>query len=297
MTDACYGGHGRCRAAGDHAGRLPSLSADGPTHRRTPHGGRDARFPARVPRRRLPRDRRAARPGHGARRRLRRRRRRPPGSPGSADSSSASTTTRRPRVDAAPRMGAQAACGSRRWTAAASGVRDRNRSTGCARRTSSSTSSRPSSTSPSWHGSPPTDGTALVITPNRPADFENPFHVSLFERTSSSRCSRLFFHDVTVHGLEGSPELHADFAQRRASGEKLLRLDPLDLRHKVPRELVRVGLRAGAPGRVPGARLVPHRHRLGSRRVAVLPHRRDRPDHARAVRGGAAAGSDVRTNV
>src|SRR5262249_48714424 len=25
------------------------------------------------------------------------------------------------------------------------------------------------------------DGTALVITPNRPADFENPFHISLFE--------------------------------------------------------------------------------------------------------------------
>ncbi len=39
---------------------------------------------------------------------------------------------------------------------------------------------------------------------------------------------------MTVHGLEGSPELHADFAQRRASGERILKLDPLDLRHKVP---------------------------------------------------------------
>src|SRR3954447_12397292 len=78
-------------------------------------------------------------------------------------------------------------------------------------------------------------GTALVITPNRPADFENPFHVSLFEAGELESLLSLFFHDVTVHGLEGSPELHADFAQRRASGERLLRLDPFKLRQKVPR--------------------------------------------------------------
>jgi SAM-dependent methyltransferase len=79
------------------------------------------------------------------------------------------------------------------------------------------------------------EGTALVITPNRPADFENPFHVSLFEPDELESLLGLFFHEVAVHGLEGSPELHDDFAQRRASGEKLLRLDPLQLRHKVPR--------------------------------------------------------------
>jgi SAM-dependent methyltransferase len=78
-------------------------------------------------------------------------------------------------------------------------------------------------------------GTAFIITPNRPADFENPFHVSLFEAAELASLLRLFFADVTVHGLEGSPELHADFAQRRASGERLLRLDPFDLRHRVPR--------------------------------------------------------------
>ena len=78
-------------------------------------------------------------------------------------------------------------------------------------------------------------GTALVITPNRPADFENPFHVSLFEAPELESLLALFFDEVTVQGLEGSPELHADFAQRRASGEKLLRLDPLKLRQKMPR--------------------------------------------------------------
>jgi SAM-dependent methyltransferase len=79
------------------------------------------------------------------------------------------------------------------------------------------------------------DGAAIVITPNRPADFENPFHVALFEAPELESLLSLFFHDVSVQGLEGSPELHADFAQRRASGEKLLRLDPLGLRHRVPR--------------------------------------------------------------
>jgi SAM-dependent methyltransferase len=79
------------------------------------------------------------------------------------------------------------------------------------------------------------DGAAFFLTPNAPADFENPFHVSLFEADELESLLALFFTDVSIHGLEGSPELHADFAQRRASGEKLLRLDPFRLRQKVPR--------------------------------------------------------------
>ena len=79
------------------------------------------------------------------------------------------------------------------------------------------------------------DGTVFVVTPNRPADFENPFHVYLFERDELESLLRLFFDRVQVQGLEGSPELHDDFERRRASGEKLLRLDPLKLRQRVPR--------------------------------------------------------------
>jgi ubiquinone/menaquinone biosynthesis C-methylase UbiE len=80
-----------------------------------------------------------------------------------------------------------------------------------------------------------TDGTAFVITPNRPADFENPFHVALFEAPELESLLRLFFTDVEVLGLEGDDALHADFAKRRASGEKLLKLDPLSIRKRVPR--------------------------------------------------------------
>ena len=78
-------------------------------------------------------------------------------------------------------------------------------------------------------------GRTFVITPNRPADFENPFHVYLFEAVELASMLRLFFHDVEVLGLEGSPDLHVDFARRRASGERLLRLDPLHIRRRVPR--------------------------------------------------------------
>lgn len=80
-----------------------------------------------------------------------------------------------------------------------------------------------------------TDGTAFVITPNAPADFENPFHVHLFDPAQLASLLRLFFEEVEVLGLEGSERVTADFAARRASGERLLRLDALGLRHRIPR--------------------------------------------------------------
>jgi len=79
------------------------------------------------------------------------------------------------------------------------------------------------------------DGTAFVITPNAPADFENPFHVYLFERDQLASLLGLFFDEVEVVGLEGSERLKADFAARRRSGERILALDPLELRRRLPR--------------------------------------------------------------
>ena len=79
------------------------------------------------------------------------------------------------------------------------------------------------------------DGTAVVLTPNAPMDFENPFHVSLFEPASLAALLGRFFDDVSVLGHEGSVRAKADFADRRASAAKLLELDVFDLRHRVPR--------------------------------------------------------------
>jgi SAM-dependent methyltransferase len=78
------------------------------------------------------------------------------------------------------------------------------------------------------------DGTAYVITPNAPADFENPFHVYLFEPEHLVSLLGLFFEEVTCYGIEGDEVLKADFASRRASGEKLLKVDPLNLRRRIP---------------------------------------------------------------
>ena len=79
------------------------------------------------------------------------------------------------------------------------------------------------------------DGTAFVITPNAPADFENPFHVYLFEPEHLVSLLSLFFEDVTCYGLDGDDVLKADFATRRRSGERLLKVDPLNLRRRMPR--------------------------------------------------------------
>ncbi len=81
------------------------------------------------------------------------------------------------------------------------------------------------------------DGTVFVVTPNRPADFENPFHVYLFEAPHLQSLLRCFFADVEVWGIEGDDAFQADFATRRAAGRRLLRLDPFGLRHRVPRRV------------------------------------------------------------
>lgn len=79
------------------------------------------------------------------------------------------------------------------------------------------------------------DGTTFVLTPNRPADFENPFHVYLFEADELASMLKLFFHEVQILGLDGDADFKGDFASRRETGDRLLRLDVLKLRQRMPR--------------------------------------------------------------
>lgn len=81
------------------------------------------------------------------------------------------------------------------------------------------------------------DGTAFVITPNAPADFENPFHLYRFEPAQLVSLLALFFEEVECLGLDGDDVLLEDFARRRASGERILRLDVLGLRTRLPRRV------------------------------------------------------------
>ncbi|HEY3844948.1 MAG TPA: methyltransferase domain-containing protein [Acidimicrobiales bacterium] len=78
------------------------------------------------------------------------------------------------------------------------------------------------------------DGVVCILTPNKPADFENPFHLHLFDRAELRAMLERHFDDVWLGGIDATPHVKEDFAARRRKGEKLLRLDVLDLRHRLP---------------------------------------------------------------
>ena len=128
------------------------------------------------------------------------------------------------------------------------------------------------------------DGTAFFLTPNEPADFENPYHVHLFTPGSLEAMLGRHFESVEVHGLDGDEVVKEDFATRRATAERFLRLDPWGLRHKLPRQAFvwlhatgrRVAYRYTNSGQTGGV--------LGYHRGGFRPHRRHRRDDPRAIR-------------
>ncbi|MFZ4514803.1 MAG: class I SAM-dependent methyltransferase [Acidimicrobiia bacterium] len=79
------------------------------------------------------------------------------------------------------------------------------------------------------------DGVVCIVTPNAPADFENPYHLYLFDPADLQRMLERHFADVTVTGLDGDDELKAEFEQRRRFGRAVLKADVLNLRHRLPR--------------------------------------------------------------
>lgn len=78
------------------------------------------------------------------------------------------------------------------------------------------------------------EGVACVLTPNKPADFENPFHRHLFERDELRATLERHFGDVWLGGVDAAAHVKADLAARRVKAAKLLKLDVLDLRHRMP---------------------------------------------------------------
>ncbi|MGH9109827.1 MAG: class I SAM-dependent methyltransferase [Acidimicrobiales bacterium] len=80
-------------------------------------------------------------------------------------------------------------------------------------------------------------GTAYFLTPNAPCDFENPFHIHLFGRAELSQTLGRYFAEVDVRGIDGDERVKQDLARRRARAERILRLDVLGLRHRIPRSL------------------------------------------------------------
>ncbi len=78
------------------------------------------------------------------------------------------------------------------------------------------------------------DGLVCVLTPNKPADFENPFHLHLFDRAELRGMLERHFAEVWLGGVDAVAHVKADFEARRVKAAKLLRLDVFDLRHRMP---------------------------------------------------------------
>jgi SAM-dependent methyltransferase len=78
-------------------------------------------------------------------------------------------------------------------------------------------------------------GAAFFITPNAPADFENPYHVHLFEPNTLRSLLGAHFVEVEVRGLDGDQVVKDDFERRRRVARRLLALDVFGWRHRLPR--------------------------------------------------------------
>ena len=85
------------------------------------------------------------------------------------------------------------------------------------------------------------DGGALILTtPNRSTSFsENPYHVREYTADELAAVMRPLFSAVEIHGVAGNAKVMAYEASRRRQVERILRLDPLGLRRRLPAPLVR----------------------------------------------------------
>lgn len=83
-----------------------------------------------------------------------------------------------------------------------------------------------------------TGGTALVSTPNAAfSDGENPFHVREYESEELHELLSTHFHDVEMLGVSARGEALAYHEDRLARIRRIVRIDPLRLRNRIPTRL------------------------------------------------------------
>lgn len=82
-------------------------------------------------------------------------------------------------------------------------------------------------------------GAALITTPNiAMSDGVNPFHVHEYAAPELTACLRRRFRSVEMHGIGASEPIHRHLEQRSQRIRRIMRLDPLRLRERLPRGLV-----------------------------------------------------------
>lgn len=83
-------------------------------------------------------------------------------------------------------------------------------------------------------------GTLILTTPNRLASVsENPYHVHEYMAAELGELLARFFARVEVRGIVGTERVYEFERARGAQAQRILRLDPLGLRHLLPQPLVR----------------------------------------------------------
>ena len=85
-----------------------------------------------------------------------------------------------------------------------------------------------------------TGGRLILTTPNRLTSFSpNPYHVREYTADELAALLGPYFPRVDIRGVGGNARVAAYEAARRRRVERLLRLDPLGLRRRLPAPLVR----------------------------------------------------------
>jgi 2-polyprenyl-3-methyl-5-hydroxy-6-metoxy-1,4-benzoquinol methylase len=82
-------------------------------------------------------------------------------------------------------------------------------------------------------------GVAMLTTPNAlMSDGVNPFHVHEYQAEELAACLRRRFRSVELHGIGASQRVRLHLEQRSQRIRRIMRLDPLRLRDRLPRALV-----------------------------------------------------------
>ncbi len=83
------------------------------------------------------------------------------------------------------------------------------------------------------------DGVAMITTPNcLMSDHVNPFHVHEYQAEELATCLQRRFRSVELRGIGASPPVRRYLDQRSQRIRRIMRLDPLRLRDRLPRPLV-----------------------------------------------------------
>lgn len=84
-------------------------------------------------------------------------------------------------------------------------------------------------------------GGFIVTTPNAPMSLtRNPWHVREYRADELRALLGEYFAEVELYGVYGNEKVMAYYEKNRQGVERITRFDPLDLQHRLPRQLLQI---------------------------------------------------------